>query len=997
MSKKFYAGLLGVLAIASVGSFTSCTKDYGEDISSLQSQVSALQTTVNSLQSQINAGSVITNVASTTNGVTVTLSDGKTFTLTNGKDGADGKDGVNGTNGKDGANGTNGTNGKDGKDGSVVTIGTDGYWYIDGVKTDYPAQGPKGDKGDTGATGAAGKDGVDGEDGDTIYYYPNCEKNVWVKVTNGTEEETTNAVYVPGTVTAVWDSEAGTLTLNNVAGSTEPIVITASSALKSVALIPAKIYDGLGLIEFNTIYTNAGKYLTSVPATASYRLNPSAIDAAAYDWTMINRSVYTVEATKATGDTTNLVSIEKVDASEKGVAKVTLKLNAEPKELALESNNDIVALQATSKEDGEVVVSDYAYIKKTKVDGGFDIIHKDKLTKEKTCLDTIRAYRSTHVAITDPADSALYILKTPVLVYNQTLNLADYVETALGKKLATEYGLNPTYTYEFADEAGKTGASVAYLGDDKLTDQNKFVTLSKEGVMAVDADFVKNGRAAINRTPLVCVRSYEGSTLLDSAFIKVVVVDTTYVPVPPVVEPAKGWNILIKHAVNFCYDSLSSAPKVSCPDYTTDSLVVTWPEFNQKVLDNDAINMSLAEFRANYDITGIKIYEEVVKDAKKGTKDTVEVANKTLATGVDYTWTLPTVETTTTDILRETLINTVEPNSGKKYFYVYPAKDTIKNYDVVIEMDYTVNDHNHTWNPETFELTLNHDYVLGTQDKTVDSAKTTGAHPDHNKPLAGAVRIKGKSVNGTYQPISSIIEHFEGYEFTVPTGSTYTFEIVRAADKKNFKFQGTGATTDSTAVIAAGTYNAKNDPQVDILYTASEPLTSTVDVLIKITEKVAACGCTRATYYFVEFGAQFQLKIADAVLKTLKAQPDSVLVDSLITVTDGTAAVFEPKVADGKVTFVATQYGKDTYGFADGQVSITEYSIIYDKSGADAEVTFGGCLNKADTDLIVWDNMGTDLQNNKYAKLSVSVKIGTYYAAAGEDGKITVLSTENSK
>ena len=226
MNKKFHAGLLSVLVCAAIGSLASCTKDYGEDISQLQSEVSALQSTVNTLQSQITAGSVITAVTPTTDGVTVTLSNGKTFTLTNGKDGAQGAQGT---------------------PGSVVTIGTDGYWYIDGKKTDYPAQGPKGPqgpqgevgpqgpqgpKGDKGDTGAAGKDG------DTIYYYPDCTNNVWVKVTNGNEEPTTMPVYVPGTVTAVWDTENGSLTLNNVQGAQGPIVITLPAALKSIALIP---------------------------------------------------------------------------------------------------------------------------------------------------------------------------------------------------------------------------------------------------------------------------------------------------------------------------------------------------------------------------------------------------------------------------------------------------------------------------------------------------------------------------------------------------------------------------------------------------------------------------------------------------------------------------------------------------------------------------------------------------------------------------------------
>ena len=55
------------------------------------------------LQTKVNSGSVITNVVKGENGITVTLSDGKSYELTNGKNGADA---------------------------DVWTIGEkDGYWY----------------------------------------------------------------------------------------------------------------------------------------------------------------------------------------------------------------------------------------------------------------------------------------------------------------------------------------------------------------------------------------------------------------------------------------------------------------------------------------------------------------------------------------------------------------------------------------------------------------------------------------------------------------------------------------------------------------------------------------------------------------------------------------------------------------------------------------------------------------------------------------------------
>lgn len=66
-----------------------------------------------------------------------------------GKDGTDGVDGKNGKDGKDGEDGTDGKNGKDGKDGvpPTVAIGSDGYWYINGVNTGVKAEGQDGSDG----------------------------------------------------------------------------------------------------------------------------------------------------------------------------------------------------------------------------------------------------------------------------------------------------------------------------------------------------------------------------------------------------------------------------------------------------------------------------------------------------------------------------------------------------------------------------------------------------------------------------------------------------------------------------------------------------------------------------------------------------------------------------------------------------------------------------------------------------------------------------------
>ena len=200
------------MALSLVGgafAFTGCT-DYEDDINALDDRVSALESTVADLQSQIEAGAVITSVTQSDNGITVTLSNGQSYEITNGKDGA---------------------NGADGADGSVVEIGEDGYWYIDGVKTEYPAT----------SEGAAGKDAP------TVYYVPGTEgdeEGFWVKVTEeeGKEpvREVTDITWLPeGTLTAVWNSETQTLYIYNAEGSNgEPVVISSSTGMvTSVELV----------------------------------------------------------------------------------------------------------------------------------------------------------------------------------------------------------------------------------------------------------------------------------------------------------------------------------------------------------------------------------------------------------------------------------------------------------------------------------------------------------------------------------------------------------------------------------------------------------------------------------------------------------------------------------------------------------------------------------------------------------------------------------------
>lgn len=104
-AKKTLFGML-ILGLASP-SFVGC-KDYDDDIDDLQKQITenkeaieANKKAIADIKSDVDAGAVLVDVQELSNGIVVKLSNGKSYTITNGKDGNDGNDGNDGTAGAD--------------------------------------------------------------------------------------------------------------------------------------------------------------------------------------------------------------------------------------------------------------------------------------------------------------------------------------------------------------------------------------------------------------------------------------------------------------------------------------------------------------------------------------------------------------------------------------------------------------------------------------------------------------------------------------------------------------------------------------------------------------------------------------------------------------------------------------------------------------------------------------------------------------------------------
>ena len=246
MKRKYFSALLmGALTIASVSTFTSC-KDYDDDISNLQQQIDANKSTIEELSKLIKAGSVITDVkqatsgvtgvTETSDGITVKLSDGKSVTISNGKDGAPG---------------------------TAWTIGADGYWYENGKKTDNLARGPqgeKGEKGDQGVKGDKGDAGTSASAASYEYFVPNAESGYFDIYKDGKKVKQSNVQFVsetPNSITATLDKQ--NLILTGVKGiSGEKVVISLTGDLTGLVFMPNLYLDGIETLTYDYLH---GEYL----------------------------------------------------------------------------------------------------------------------------------------------------------------------------------------------------------------------------------------------------------------------------------------------------------------------------------------------------------------------------------------------------------------------------------------------------------------------------------------------------------------------------------------------------------------------------------------------------------------------------------------------------------------------------------------------------------------------------------------------------------------
>lgn len=1002
--------LVGALVLGFAGVAVSCT-DYEGDIDNLTERVKKLENTVSDLQTAITNGAVITDVTPITNGVKVTLSNKKSFEITNGKDGNDG------------------------------------------------------------APGAPGKDGVDGKDALQIWYQPCTDKSdanygKWVKYTydpaskETTSEVTSIDVFPEGTITAVYDEESGKITFHNVEGAKDGVVeISLLTTVKSLALIPEALMEGLGYIEFPYAIAIPDEenddfvFYSSGAADVTYRLNPENADVNANEWAFINRKVKTIQMeTRSASDRKDLVSI--VSENQKPVVKggeatFSIKLNDfngfplqdklfgrdhdtdnEPEDL----KNDIIALQTYA--NGETITSDYAYVGIAGVYDHYGLIHKDFTTEDVSPIDKkVRAYRLNPIAINDPADDELFApeLPTPELLYTETLDLKDYV-TLLAEgynvedALAEEIGVDVDYKFELVNEKGEVNKP--FLGEDKRTDQNQFVVIEGSKIRVNDKFLNESTRPAVNRTPQVKVTATtklgDKEYTLATCYIMIRIVEEKVEPEVPVVY----YKTFTDHFVKFCGDNVIkfTTPMTACPDYTDDKLEVTWKEVNQTVLGG--LGLSYEAFLQDYDTDNLYVLD--IKKSADGQLDTtyVPVKQYTFPEGITFFVEAPEEWNTSTNVISLLVDKNAKIPSDKTTIeFAYKAKkNSKKTPNVGFKFAYEISAKTPTTHEHEFvtplKLILNPDYLLGKMNVPVEAKPVSKYIPStENYDVYAGVRVKGKAdANKNFTYSSSLIEHFEEYgkNINIADDATISFEIMNStADwkvnypKDAYKFITKDGNVDKV-VFTAAEFKAiiaapATSPDIKFM---NNILTEDTAVLVKVTETctteadVITPAKVKVGYYYVVFQTPFKVITTnkDIELGTFKNEKDVTYIPTDVKVVEkeneaNVIFTFDPATG----TMIASDYAKTQYGLNNlqGSVEFKAGNALTYPYKDNSKESFGGCLTYGENVttkglFVAWENLGTDLLVDKYADYNLVVKIGDLYTLDLK-GKVTVLSTANTK
>ena len=570
--------------VSSTGTFVSC-KDYDDDIENLQDQINANAEAIKTINDLVANGSVISSVEPTANGIIIKLSDGKSYTIENGKDG------------------------NDGKPADVWTIGEDGFWYKNDQKTEYKA---------VGSNGTNGADGVNGG-----FYRPNTARGNFDYVVvdkDGKETVTDSGIAwkVGGNnITAVVTD--GDVILQGVPGIPDgKVVIPRNNVLRSLVFVPEVYVEGIpGMRYYNVAYTRQdldkkntkneafkdikdGAVELNRGILAQYHVNPSCVNKS--ELQVLNLATRNVPY--LTARSADFEAKATYKDFKDGLLTVGIELGKGVSSWLDQGTNDSVPVAALQviREGKDTITSDYATLYKAAVKN-VRIANPNAKAEEHYRFaindNTLKA-KDSKVVLGDkivwnetPQD---YKDCDTTLVDGSSLDLMSLVsahglmENQDCAKLDTEtYG----WTWKFEVVTG-------YVLGANQTPQDKFVTLEADGHTLKTTVYGDDSQgAAIGRTPIIRVTLIdEAGKIVSGAYIKLQIVKED-VPSREQIEIDLG------------------EAKFSCKGYSDE---VDTKMMNQLIYN--VVGMSKDAFHNHFDV--FKAYNALAEGINKANVGTVE-------------------------------------------------------------------------------------------------------------------------------------------------------------------------------------------------------------------------------------------------------------------------------------------------------------------------------------------------------------------------------------
>ena len=725
----------------------------------------------------------------------------------------------------------------------------------------------------------------------------------------------------------------------------------------SIAYVPEVLFDGRGVIDFNSLYVwvegEGYVFVNSAPATATYLVNPTKADLEGVLFEVATRGV---ETRAAEVPNITVAGYEVGQGGKQGRVQFDLTVNGElpaiSDQVELWSNgysqdtfnnwyydeetqdwtfeevtawvknyylntrgNQVLATLVATAPNGDVIYSDEAFAQQNMV-WDYTLINKKVYEADKRVNSLGRP--------TLPTNAGTYHLE---LVYNETLNIYDYLETYYwsnnSEGILSDINVTPTYNVTLPEE---------YLGRDGETNQQKFVTFDPAtGELKVNTDFVSAGRPAIGRTPAlkvdVQVLNTEGELVtLITRYIIIRIVDKASEPV--VKEPVE-----VKVNGDFLYTDLLDYG-VYPEDPKNGLMTLDWETVNTKIYD--VLGMTHSEFYQYYDLSEVRFYDAEGEEAP-------------MPAGISYYSSWSGNQTTTnTDAAYVIVDNAVEENTAGSVVMILKGNKA----DVHIIFNYSVA-HEHVW------PAFNPDYTLAISEEERAELELGDMT---------VIQVKGKLGNNETKWVlqSEMREHFENY----------LDGYKNAANHGDLFFYFPIDVTEEYATITEGNWTNQE-------ISLDQPLEGDhMDVLVSMGTYLANGNlCTKN--YVVRFVNPFVATLTDVTLKTFVAKHDSKSLLANLTIKD----------RDGYVIY--GQAGKTIDPSGTYKFTAEDFNIEF---FCEPDASFGDKLNLYPENdwTLDWYNGGTDLQQDKTTTYGVKVAIDGISVVVAE-GKVKVLSTENSK